>query len=128
MLFRSFKEFFKIKVERSKLNDMDKFSLSTFDGSPTCSTKAWVEELHTYLQQHQVSEDEAIRVAALHFEGKAYAWWIFESFSLKNENNSSYANFTRILVERFDGKHSETSLVEPNKPKQKNFCMCWRNL
>ena len=61
---------------------MDIFFLSTFDGSPTCSAKAWVEEFCTYLQQHLVSE-EAIRVAALHFEVKVYAWWIFESFSLK---------------------------------------------
>ena len=100
-----FKEFFKIKVERSKMHDMDRFSLSKFDGSPTCSATTWVEELQTYLQQHQVSEDEAIRVTALHFEGKAYAWWMFESFSLKNVNTSSFENFTKQLVERFDKKH-----------------------
>ena len=76
-----------------------------FDGSPTCSAKAWVVEMCTYLQQHQVFEEEAIRVAALHFEGKAYAWWMFESFSLKNVNTSSFAKFTKILVERFDTKH-----------------------
>ena len=37
----TFKGFCKIKVERRKLHDMDRFSLSTFDGSPTCysSTK-----------------------------------------------------------------------------------------
>lgn len=99
---------------------MGRFSLSTFDGSPTCSAKAWVEELHTYLQQHQISEDEAIKVVALHFEGKAHAWWIFESFSLRNENTSSYAKFTERLVESFDGKHSEKSLVELNEPKQTN--------
>ena len=94
-----------------KLHKMDIFSLSTFDGSPACSAKAWVEEIHTYLQQHQVSEDEAIKIAALHFEGKSYAWWIFGSFSLRNSNTSSYARFTKRLVERFDGKNSETSLV-----------------
>ena len=81
---------------------MGRFFLSTFDGSPTCSARAWVEELDTFLQQHQISEDEAIKIAALHFEGKAYAWWIFEYFSLKNANTSTYAKFTRSIVERFD--------------------------
>ena len=89
-----------------------------FDGSPKCSARAWVEELDTYLQQHQVSENEAIKVLALNFGGKAYAWWMFEYFSLKNENTSTYAKFTRRIVERFDEKHSETPLVELNKPKQ----------
>ena len=91
---------------------MNIFTLSTFDGSPICSARAWVEELHTYLQHHQVSEDEAIRVAALHFEGKAYAWWMFESFSLKNVNTSSFSKITKRLVERFDKKH------ETIKPRQ----------
>ena len=108
----TFKDFCKIKVERSKLNIMDIFYLSTFDGSPTCSTKSLVEELHTYLQQHQVYENEAIRVAALHFEGKAYAWWMFESFSSKNVNTSSFAKFTKRLVGRFDKEH------ETIKPRQ----------
>ena len=79
----TFREFFKIEVKRSKQHDMDRFLLSNFDGSPTCFARAWVEELDNDLQQHQISEDEAIKVAALHFGGKDYAWWIFESFSLK---------------------------------------------
>ena len=64
------------------------------------------------MQQHQVSEDEAIRVAVLHFEGKAYAWWMFESFSLKNFNTCSFTNFTKKLVERFDKKHEK---IKPMK-------------
>ena len=56
---------------------MGRFSLSTFDGLPKCPARVWVEELDTYVQQHQISEDEAFKVAALHFEGKAYAWWFF---------------------------------------------------
>ena len=51
-----------------------------------------------FLQQHQIPEDEAIRVAALHLGGKVYAWWLFESFTLKNENTSSYAMFIRTLI------------------------------
>ena len=65
---------------------MDRFVLSIFDGSPTCSARAWVEELDTFLQRHRIPKNEAIRVAALHFGGKVYAWWLFESFTLKYEN------------------------------------------
>ena len=52
------------------------------------------------------SEDEAIRVATLHFGGKAYAWWIFENFNLNNANTFSYARFLKALMGRFDGKLS----------------------
>ena len=92
--------------------------LLTFDGSPKSTTKAWVKNLDTYFQLHQVSEEEAIRVASLHLEGKDYAWWLFESSSLNNENISTYANFTRILVKIFYLKQSETSLGEKTKPKK----------
>ena len=59
--------------KRCKKHNVGRFFLSNFDGSPKRSARAWVEELDTYLQQHQVSEYEAIRVAVLHLEGKAYA-------------------------------------------------------
>ena len=47
--------------------------LPTFDGSPKSTAKAWVKKLDTYFQLHQVSEEEAIRVVALHLEGEAYS-------------------------------------------------------
>ena len=83
-----------------------------------------MEELET-LQQHQMPEDEAIKVAALHLRGKAYAWWIFESFSLRNVNIASYASFTKALVEIFDTRIHETHIVQINmktqiKPLHKN--------
>lgn len=77
-----------------------------------------MKELDTFVQQHQVSEFEAIKVVALHFEGKAYAWWLFESFSLKNANTPIYANFIKILVERFDDISCETSSIATIKPNQ----------
>ena len=98
-------------MERIKQHNNSRFLLSTFDGSPTCSARAWVEEIDFYLQHHQISENEAIKVAALHFGGKAYAWWIFESFSLKNER------LIKKLVEMFDGKLSITHMVNINKQK-----------
>ena len=95
-------------MEKSKQQDADRFHLSTFAGSPTCSARAWVKELDSYLQLHHISEDEAIRFVALHFRGKAHAWWIFESCSLKNANTFSYARFIETLMERFGEKLPET--------------------
>ena len=48
----TFPEFCKIMVRRSKKHDEDIFLLSIFDGSPTCSARAWIEELDTFFQQH----------------------------------------------------------------------------
>ena len=45
-----FQNFCKIQVEKSKQQDVDRFLLSTFEGSPTCSAGAWVKELDSYLQ------------------------------------------------------------------------------
>ena len=67
-----------------------------------------MKELDSYLQLHHISEDEAIRVVALHLRGKAHAWWIFEYFSLINENTSSYAIFIETLVGRFGEKLPKT--------------------
>ena len=77
-----------------------------------------MNELDTYVQQHQVSENEAIKVATLYIEGKAYAWWFFEYFSLNNENTSTYAKFIRRIVERFDEKSYETPSIEFIKPNR----------
>ena len=76
-----------------------------------------MKELDTFVQQHQVSEFEAIKVVALNFEGKAYAWWLFESFSLKNANTSTYAKFIRRILEIFYEKFHETTIMEKIKPK-----------
>ena len=67
-----------------------------------------MKELNSYLQLHHISKDEAIRVAALHFRGKAHAWWIFESCSLKNANTFSFARFIKTLMERFGEKLPKT--------------------
>ena len=96
----------------------DRFHSSNFEGSPTCSSKAWVEELDTFLQQHHILEYEAIKVTALHLRGKAFSWWIFESFSLRNVNIASYSSFTKALVKKFDGRIHGTHMVEVNKENQ----------
>ena len=59
-----------------------------------------------------------IKVAAFHFEGKAYAWWLFEPFSLKNANTSTYARFIKRVVERFDEEYYEIPSMESIKPNR----------
>ena len=61
-----------------------------------------------------------MQVVALYLQGKAYAWWLFESFSLRNVNISSYARFTRRLVEIFD-VHAKNSLRKQIKPKESEY-------
>ena len=100
---------------------MGRFYLYTFDVSPKCPVMVWLEELENFVQQHQVSEIEAIKAAALHFEGKAYAWWLFEYFSLKNENTPTYARFIARLIERFDEAPCVTSSIDTIKPHQTNI-------
>ena len=63
-------------------------------------------------------KDEAIKVVVLHLRGKAYAWWIFESFSLRNVNIASYASFTKELVKIFYRRIHETHMVKKNKKNQ----------
>ena len=111
--------FCKIQVEKGKQQDASIFLLSTFSGSPTCSAGAWVKELDSCLQLHHIYGGEAIRVVALHFRGKAHAWWIFQSCSLKNANTFSYERFIKTLIESFGEKLLETheqGKLEKTKP------------
>ena len=81
---------------------MGRFFFPSFDGSPKCTTKAWVGKLDIYFQLHQVSEAEAIKVVALHLEGEAHDWWFHGLSILGHANVATYADFTRRLVEIFD--------------------------
>ena len=49
----------------------NRFLLSTFDGSLTCETEAWVMKLDEFFLLHPVVEIEAIEIAALHLGGEA---------------------------------------------------------
>ena len=104
------------KLTKEEQHGKGRFYLSIFDRSPKCPVKIWVKELDNFMQQHQVSEIEAIKVVALHFEGKAYACWLFESFSLNNANTPTYARFIEILIERFDEAPCVSSSVDIVKP------------
>ena len=61
---------------------------------------------------------EAINIAALHFEGEAHNWWFHGLSTLGHNNVTTYVEFTRILVERFDRKDPEAPFISLEKLKQ----------
>ena len=64
----SFQEFFQLKEERRSNNRRRRgiFFLPNFDGSSTCTTEEWIDQLDSYLYIHKVSEKEALKVETLH--------------------------------------------------------------
>ena len=82
-----------------------------FNGSSSFSAKAWVEKLDIYFQLNKVPEVEAIKITTLHFEGEAHNWWFHGLSTLGHINVTTYSEFTRILVERFDRKDPEAPFI-----------------
>ena len=73
---------------------MGRFFLLTYDRPSKCSAKAWVENLDIYFQLNQMTEVEAIRVAALHLEGEAHDWWFNGMATLGHSAVTMYVEFT----------------------------------
>ena len=65
-----------------------------------------------------MAEGEAIKVAALHLEGEAHDLWFQGMATLSHSAVTTYAEFTRRLVERFDRRDLEEHFVESTKLKQ----------
>jgi hypothetical protein len=76
--------------------------LASFDGSSKCTTRAWVQKLNTYYKLNQMTETEAISFATLHFEGEAHKWWHHGLVTLGHSHITSYREFTKRLMDRFD--------------------------
>lgn len=93
--------------------------MPTYDGSPKCTAKVWVEKLDTYFQLNRVSEIEAIKIAALHLYGEVHEWWFHGLTTLGHAHITSYSFFTKRLVERFNPRDPEAHFVELTKLKQK---------
>ena len=92
---------------------MGRLFFPKFDGSSSSYTKAWVEKLDIYFQLKKVPDIEAIKIAALHFEGEAHNWWFHWLSTLGHINVNTYVVFTRRLVERFEKimqKHLSSAL------------------
>ena len=94
-----------------------RFHLPTFDGSSNSSARSWVEKLDIYFQLNQMSETEAIKVATLHLDGEAQDWWFHGMVTLGHSTVTTYAEFTRRLMERFDRRDPEQHFVELTRLK-----------
>ena len=70
-----------------------------------------------YFQLNKVPKVEAINIVALHFEGEAHNWWFHGLSTLGHNNVTTYAKFTRRLVERFDQKDPEAPFISVAKLK-----------
>ena len=91
----------------------------TYDGTAKCIAKAWVENMDTYLQLNQMTKLEAIKMATLHMEGEAHKWWFHSLATLGHANVTSYEDFTRRVVERFDQRNLEAHFRELTQLRKK---------
>ena len=90
---------------------MDILFLPNFDGSSKCSAKAWVEKIDIYFHLNKVPEMGAINIVALHFEGEAHDWWFHGLSTWGHSNVTTYSEFNRRLVERFDRRYPEAPFM-----------------
>ena len=58
-----------------------------------------MEKLDVYFQLNQMLETEAIKVATLHLDGEAQDWWFHAMVTLGHSTVTTYAKFTRRLME-----------------------------
>ena len=65
-----------------------------------------------------MSEMEAIKVATLHLDGEAQHWWFHGMVTLGHSIVTTYAEFTRRLMEGFDWRDPEQHFVELTRLKQ----------
>lgn len=92
--------------------------LPNFDGSSKCTAKSWVEKLDIYFQLKKFLEMEAIKIAALHLEGEAHDRWFHDLSTLVHSNVTTYLEFTRRMVERFDRRDRKAPFMSLEKLKQ----------
>lgn len=65
-----------------------------------------------------MSETEAIKVATLHLDGEAQDWWFHGLVTLGHSTATTYAEFTKRLIKRFDQRDLEQHFVELSRLKQ----------
>ena len=65
-----------------------------------------------------MSKTEAIKVATLHLDGEAQDWWFHGMTTLGHSTVTTYAEFTRRVIEHFDRRDPEQHFVELTRLKQ----------
>jgi hypothetical protein len=82
-------------------------TISYFDGSDRCTTRAWVQNLDTYFHLKSITEADEIKFSTLHLDGDAHERWYHELLTLGHYNITSYEDFTQNLMDRFNRKDPE---------------------
>ena len=77
-----------------------------------------MEKLDIYFQLNQMLETKAIKVATLHLDGEAQDWWFHGLVTLRHSTVTTYVEFTRRLMERFEQRDLEQHFVELTRLKQ----------
>jgi hypothetical protein len=94
------------------IKKVGKLNIPTFNRSSRCSTRAWVQNLDTYLKLISMTESEAIIFATLHLDGEAHEWWYHGLVILGHSHITSYLEFMERLIERFDRRDSELHFMD----------------
>jgi len=89
------------------IKKVGKLTIPSFDVSSRCSSQAWVQKINTYFKHNQVTGSEAISFTTLHLEGESHEWWHHELVTLGHNHITSYLEFTKILIVRFDRRDPE---------------------
>jgi hypothetical protein len=76
--------------------------LPTFDGSNQISATTWVQKMDAYIQLNTMEEGNTIKFATLYLMGKVHDWWFHGMTTLGHEHATSYRDFTRRIIDRFD--------------------------
>lgn len=84
-----------------------KFTLPNFDGGENISARIWIQKMDTYFILDPMKEANTIRFCTLHLEGDAQEWCYHGLITLGHIHITSYQEFTRRLLERFEGKDPE---------------------
>lgn len=85
---------------------LPKVDFPRFDGS---NPRTWIIRCNGYFKMHpNISEDQKIVWASMHFEGRAATW--FHSFSIE-EHKIDWGQFVEILSARFE-ELRESQIVE----------------
>lgn len=97
-----------------------KLQIPSFDGKKM-TIRVWVHQLQTYLVLNpSMTEEEAINFASLHFDGDALEWWRHGMSNQGYGSITSFKEFTRQLVKKFDQKWENNYFWDLNALRQTN--------
>nr|KYP37825.1 hypothetical protein KK1_040968 [Cajanus cajan] len=81
--------------------------------------KQWLIQCETFFSVDNTPEDYKVRLAVVHFEGKALQWHSAYVKTVGLENLPSWLEYTRILLDRF-GEICEDPMADLMKLRQKS--------